>query len=301
MGIFKSVSGSSLSTVMDYVEKKAEKTIGIGCSGNKKEALEQFQETKEFYRKEGGRDCKHFVLSFSKEEMKKMDKEQILEFSEKVGNKCFKGFETFVALHTDTENYHCHLIVNSVNLDTGDKYRHSKKELEEYKDKINDLGKEFNFSLAKKENILEGEIRVDSKNKEHIIKKGLEGIKSSDIVNTYEVLNHILENNEVQNKEELWGLLNSEGVEMTWKETRKNVTFELDEKYSKSKKNKFRLSNLEKTFSDSRLTKKNLEKIFENNREIIKTREIEKEISRQRGIIRAEQKRQRDTGRGGRG
>ena len=66
-----------------------------------------------------------------------------------------------------------------------------------------------------------------------------------------------------------------------WK--KKNITFELDEKYAKSEKNKFRLTNLSKTFNDPRLTKENLIEFFkinEKNLEISKQKEQEKTISR---------------------
>lgn len=54
---------------------------------------------------------------------------------------------------------------------------------------------------------------------------------------------------------------------MEWSDNKKNVVFILDSKILKGKKNKFRLSNLQKTFNISDFTKERLLEIFKENKD----------------------------------
>ncbi|MBC2857241.1 relaxase/mobilization nuclease domain-containing protein [Cetobacterium sp. 2A] len=274
MGIFKSIDNPSTrkggsKSALDYVGKKAELTKGINCSDDYIEAYKDFQETKELYNKLGGRQFKHFVLSFGEETK---SNEIALEMSEKIASKIFNGHEVFLAVHSDTDNLHCHMVVNSVNVMTGYKYSHSKQELENYKEVINEIGKDYNFVLTKNQELVSeiqnttvGDIKIYNKSKLKSVENHFSGKKESDLVNTYSIVIKVLEENRIKSIKEFGSKLLEQGIKLDWQEQRKNITFELDTKYSQSKKNKFRLSNLSKSFSDPKLTKENLELIFEKN------------------------------------
>lgn len=297
MAIFSGIVKSSCviggaKGVLNYVAKKADKTLGINCSDDYKQALGDFQDTKRYYNKLNGRQYKHYVLSFDKKDNIPQDK--ILEIAAKIAMTNFKGHEVFLALHTDTNNPHCHMVVNSVNFQNGYKFQQSSKDLKNTKENINILGKEYGFELTKKDKQI-GEIRANSKEKLKTLEKDFLGKGKSDLLTTYKILNNVLKTNDIQSSKELGEKLKENGVNLTWEETRKNVTLELDQNISSSKKNKFRLSNLEKTFSDPRLEKDFLEKIFEKNREL----EISRKLLEQQKSREAEQKRMKERERGG--
>ena len=69
MAILKAIgntgkSKSSLRNIINYVGKKAEVTQGILCSNDYEKIYEQFNQTKDFYGKNEGRQYKHYVISF---------------------------------------------------------------------------------------------------------------------------------------------------------------------------------------------------------------------------------------------
>lgn len=275
MAIFKSINNPSSKIggskkALSYVGGKADLTKGVLCSDVASEAFKDFQETKELYKKMDGRQYKHYVLSFDKDEG---NKEIAIDMAEKIAKKKFKGNEVFLAVHTDTENTHCHMIVNSVNLENGKKFQQSFKDLKDYKEYINTIGKEHKIEISKKENTI-GNIRTSGKDKRKIIEKHLQGKEQSDIVTVYKALTDVLSTSNMKSEEELRQELKKKHITLNWSQTRKNVTLELDNKIAKGKKTKFRLSNLEKTFDDKRLTKENLQHIFQKAKELERSEEL---------------------------
>lgn len=53
-----------------------------------------------------------------------------------------------MATHTDKDHMHNHFIVNTVNFETGEKYRQSKVELERYKEISNEKGKNKVYPIS---------------------------------------------------------------------------------------------------------------------------------------------------------
>lgn len=290
MAIFKSINNPSSAVggsekALNYVEKKADLTRGVLCSDDASQAFKEFQETKKIHRKMEGRQYKHYVLSFDKGEG---NKEIAIDMAEKIAKEKFTGNEVFLAVHTDTENTHCHMIVNSVSLENGKKFQQSFQDLKDYKEYINMVGKEHKIEISRKENKI-GNIRTQGKEKRKIIEKHLKGKEQSDIVTTYKALTDVLSTSNIKNKEELSEELKKKHITLNWSPSRKNVTLELDKKIANGKKTKFRLSNLAKTFDDKRLTKENFEHIFQKSKELEKSeeqfiaREKEKKKERNRG------------------
>lgn len=117
---------SALKSLADYVGNKAILTSGVNCSDNFNTIAEKFKVTKDFYGKEDGRQYKHIIQSFKHGEVTPERAHEIgVEFS-----KSFKWFEVFVATHNDKKHIHNHIVLNSVNLETGLKYHESKQDLE---------------------------------------------------------------------------------------------------------------------------------------------------------------------------
>jgi hypothetical protein len=132
---------------MDYVSQEKKTLFSDPDSGERyrliigqncvaEAAFREFMATKTQYGKDCGVFYKQFVQSFKPGEVS--DPREIhrmgLELAE-----YFKGFEVLVATHIDADHRHNHLIVNSVNLETGLKIQFNEKslsELRQFSDKI---------------------------------------------------------------------------------------------------------------------------------------------------------------------
>ena len=100
---------------------------GINC--NPIFAKDEFLATKDLYKKRDGVMFYHYIQSFAEDDnLTPEEAHQIgLEFAEKA----WPGFEVVVATHTDTHCIHNHFVLNSVNAETGYKYRTNQTHLNE--------------------------------------------------------------------------------------------------------------------------------------------------------------------------
>lgn len=295
MAVFKAIANPSTKkggakSALDYVGKKSDLTLGLNCSNDYEIAFQEFEETKEQFNKLDGRQYKHYILSFEKDFN---DSELALEMSKTFCEKAFEEHEVFLAVHDDKDNLHCHMVVNSVSFVNGKKHNQSMKDLDKYKEFINEIGLEYGIEITKKIGKEIGEVTTDTKEKRRAIKNHFNGEKRSDIVNTYIILTKVLENEKIKSIDEFKGKMDEEGIIVDWQPQRKHITLEVKEEFVSSQKRKFRLSNLNKTFNDPRLTKENLEFGFEYTKSIEK--EKQKEEERQQEIQkRRERQRERD-------
>lgn len=92
---------------------------GINCLPDM--AYQQMKATKQMFGKTGGRQGYHFVISLKPGE----GTPQIMyDIAMRFANEAFAGeYETVVAVHTDREHLHAHIIINSVNMVTGYKFQ----------------------------------------------------------------------------------------------------------------------------------------------------------------------------------
>jgi len=93
---------------------------GINCLPDA--AYEQMKATKQMFGKAGGRQGYHFVLSLKPGEG---TPEIMYDIAIRFAEKAFGGeYETVVAVHTDRNHLHAHIIINSVNMVTGYKFQY---------------------------------------------------------------------------------------------------------------------------------------------------------------------------------
>ena len=76
-------------------------------------------DTKRAYGKEEGVMYYHIIQSFKPGEV---TPEQALEIATEFAKEHLPGYETVIGVHVDREHIHAHLVFNSVNADTGEKY-----------------------------------------------------------------------------------------------------------------------------------------------------------------------------------
>ena len=82
-------------------------------------AARQMMETKEEIGKTGGRQCYHIIQSFQPGEV---TPELALEIAREFAEECLPGYEAVIGTHVDRHHIHSHIVFNSVNTMTGEKY-----------------------------------------------------------------------------------------------------------------------------------------------------------------------------------
>ena len=281
MAIIKVVKKSgktytSLKKVLNYVGEKAYKTYGINCNEDYKRVAYDFFETKDYFNKKDGRQYRHYIQSFSPKEV---SKDKALEIAIKWAEEAFPGHEVFIAVHDDKEHFHSHFIVNTVNFETGEKLHEGARNLafkKELNDKICKSCGIDNQKLIRQK----GDVVSYDKNKYQIIKKGADITKLAE---------NIIKNMQISiSKENFIFNMQKDGYSTEWEENKKHIVFTVDKNILKGKKEKFRLSNLEKTFNIDDFRKEKLLEIFKLNQEkerksildkITTNMELKKEVS----------------------
>ena len=125
-----------------------------------------------------------------------------------------------------------------------------------------------------------GDVVSYDKNKYQIIKKGADITKLAE---------NIIKNMQISiSKENFIFNMQKDGYSTEWEENKKHIVFTVDKNILKGKKEKFRLSNLEKTFNIDDFRKEKLLEIFKLNQEkerksildkITTNMELKKEVS----------------------
>lgn len=121
-----------LDTIIKYIMngEKTEKMMyvsGINC--NPDTAIQQMQDTKKRFNKEGGIISYHLIQSF---EGKKVSPEKCHELGLQYAKELFgDDYEFVVATHLNTDNVHNHIVINSVSFKCGNKF-YSNRETKDF-------------------------------------------------------------------------------------------------------------------------------------------------------------------------
>ena len=121
-----------LDTIIKYIMngEKTEKMMyvsGVNCNPNT--AVQQMQDTKKRYNKEGGIISYHLIQSF---EGKEVTPEKCHELGLQYAKEIFgDDYEFVVATHLNTDNVHNHIVINSVSFKSGNKF-YSNREMKDF-------------------------------------------------------------------------------------------------------------------------------------------------------------------------
>lgn len=138
--------------LMDYISRDSFKTFGVGVSDDKDIASKQYLINKDLYDK--NRDGKdrftyHVMASFGADVPVEKVIEIMLNFCEE--NFYNKGFDSFFAVHTDTDNIHCHVVADNVNFNTGNMIHSvTEKQYESMSQKKKDKAETFVYEHQRK-------------------------------------------------------------------------------------------------------------------------------------------------------
>lgn len=238
---------------INYISKEGKTSLnlitGINCCPES--AFDEMMITKKMFNKEGGRQFIHFTHSYSDKE--KIDPLLAHKISlELIDQKRFKGYQIITATHTDKEHIHTHFVLNTVNFETGKKWRQSKRELEELRRYSNELckkyGLKYSFVESKKERSnskSSGEYRAKSEGRSWKYELWLTATECAKISTS---------------QEEFIKNMNNLNYQIRWVDDRKDITFILPNG---------RKCNNDKLHPPENFTKEALIKRFELNRQFI--------------------------------
>ncbi|WP_436863363.1 relaxase/mobilization nuclease domain-containing protein [Mammaliicoccus sciuri] len=198
----------SASRAINYAEERAEEKSGLNCDVDY--AKSYFKQTRALYGKENGVQAHTVIQSFKPGEV---TAKQCNEIGLELAKKIAPDYQVAVYTHTDKDHYHNHIIINSVNLETGKKY-HSNKEQRDFIKKANDqLCEERGLSVPEKTS----EIRYTLA-EQNLIDKDKSSWKNDIRMAVEETKDNAVD------FEEFNTLLKEKGVEIT-RVTKNNVTY----------------------------------------------------------------------------
>jgi hypothetical protein len=267
MAIIKCLSAKSkVGHVLRYVkdkEKTDEKIIsGINC--NPETAKEEMTFTKELYEKTGGRQYYHVIQSFKPGEVAP---EKAHDIGKEFAEAKFENYECLVCTHVDKEHIHNHIIINSVNKETGKMYHSTKHTLIDLKQENNRICEREHLSIPE-----------ERKNRYFTMKE----IKTAEkgISLKFKLMNDIdMAKENSSNREEFTKNMEKYGYSVNWTDTRKYITYTMPEG------NKFRDRGLPAEYS-----KEAMENGFRGIEEKkCKSRESERVNGKERGTRRNEE------------
>lgn len=260
----KSTGKGSSKGLEDYLNKENALKTGIDCDCDNWSS--DFRLTKAVFDNLEGRQYKHFTQAFEKESG--LSQEEVHKAGIDLVKMCkqFEGFQAVVITHNDKEHLHNHIVINSVNSETGKKFRMSNSELKTLKKNMdNYLKQEFNLEPTKAK---EGIVKTQDTKTHQAIKRALESNYESFTLNLAKDIKKSLDESTTQ--EELKANLEKKDIKMDISENH-NVIMFID-------KNKKKVSSkkLNQIFGVE-FDKNSLEKTLENNLEI-------KELSKDTGL-----------------
>lgn len=140
----------ALKSALDYITNPDKTDNGLFVSGKDcfvKTAYEQMMITKYDHTQNTGRQYIHIIQSFA------LHDNIMPEMAHEIGQKLlqeFEGFQGVIATHTDRDHLHNHIVLNSVNWQTGLKWQQSKDDLQALKKRSDELCKEYSLSVIER-------------------------------------------------------------------------------------------------------------------------------------------------------
>ena len=135
----------SASRAINYAEKRAEEKSGLNCDVDY--AKSSFKQTRALYGKENGVQAHTVIQSFKPGEVTAEQCNQLgLELAEKIA----PNHQVAIYTHTDKEHVHNHIVINSIDLETGRKYQSNKKQRDFVKRSNDEICREHGLSVPER-------------------------------------------------------------------------------------------------------------------------------------------------------
>lgn len=258
---------SSASGSIKYVQYQKNSTKsrilfseGVECSPYYKDAIQDFTYIRDTYHKTGEREAHHMVLAYSPEEEQRFSKEELFNKAIQVAKETFPNHQVWLGMHNDTEHLHVHMIINSVNLETGKKLQIAgRKGMHEIMNKVQNICHRLDLDNTLdvgKRSQKEGQVVTKNIIEHKLIEQG-KSWKADIAKRVYDALNT------AESKMDFILECNERGLSCKWDDNRKHITFS----YIDNPSLKVRNTNLAKTFTLNQLeSKETIKKAFDINR-----------------------------------
>jgi len=185
---------------------------GINCQPESVYA--DFMTTKRLYHKTDGVLFYHMVQSFPKGEA--VDPVTAHAAALRLAE-YYEGYEVLVCTHTDREHIHSHLLINSVNFDTGRKLHVAKEQLQELRQRNDQVCAEFSLPVFQPREQKQ-KTKTMTVGEYHTAARGQS--KKLQLMN---IINDCMRH--ASNRDEFIALMESEGYKVRWEESRRNITY----------------------------------------------------------------------------
>ena len=266
IAILKAINSKSTGTgsskgLEDYLNKEKALKTGIDCDCDNWSS--DFRLTKAVFDNLEGRQYKHFSQAFEKDSG--LSQDQIHKAGIDLVKMCkqFEGFQAVIITHNDKEHLHNHIVINSVNSETGKKFRMSNSELKTLKKNMdNYLKKEFNLEPTKAK---DGIVKTQDTKTHQAIKRALESDYESFTLTLAKDIKKSLDESTTQ--EDLKANLEKKDIKMDVSESHNTIMFVDKNKKKVSSKKLNQIFGVE-------FDKESLEKTLENN---VKIKELSKD------------------------
>ena len=135
----------SSSRAINYAEKRAVVKSGHNCDVDY--AKSAFKQTRNLYGKDTGIQAHTVIQSFKPGEVTAKQCNQLgLELAEKIA----PNHQVAVYTHTDKDHYHNHIVINSVDLETGKKYQSNRKQRDLVKKENDNVCRDHGLSVTER-------------------------------------------------------------------------------------------------------------------------------------------------------
>ena len=210
----------ALGGVLRYVQQEEKTTwedrrlvSGWNCAAQS--VCSEMQLTKEHFHKTEGRQYYHFVQSFDKQD--DLSPQEVHAMGLELARREFPNFEVLVATHVDTEHLHNHLVVNSVSFQDGKKLHQSAADLQAHRMANDEICVAYGLEIlpppqkqVKQKRMSTREYRSAAKGESWKFR----------LMNTIDQCMRY-----AASKEEFISLMESEGYQVRWTDSRKNITY----------------------------------------------------------------------------
>ena len=208
-----------MGAVMRYTmqDKKTEfdgRKLVTGINCQPESVYADFMTTKRLHHKTDGVLFYHMVQSFPKGEA--VDPVTAHAAALKLAE-YYEGYEVLVCTHTDREHIHSHFLINSVNFDTGKKLHIAKEQLQELRQRNDQVCTEFSLPVFNPANRNE-KTKTMSIGEYHTAARGQS--KKLQLMN---IINDCMRH--ASTREEFIALMESEGYKVRWETSRRNITY----------------------------------------------------------------------------
>ena len=206
-----------IAAVLDYVmqEKKTEyegRQLVTGINCQIETCCTEFISTKLQYNKCDGKMYFHFVQSFHPDENITPEEAHAvaLELAQQ-----WKDYEVVVATHTDAAHIHSHLVINSVSFETGRKLHFEKDDLTQLRKFSDEICMRHGLSICQSKKHQTSGIK---QSEYHSAMRG-ESWKVALAIQIDECMKYAV------NRDQFIELMESEGYQVKWTDSRKNITY----------------------------------------------------------------------------